>query len=102
MERPTRLWIDYTNTRKGETEVADRLEKESSSVQLSEVRENPVVNLPKLTPPSRPRVRVANVNYSVPLSRMRELAEALGGLNYREVGVRSFDYTYDVFVDGDS
>jgi Histidine kinase-, DNA gyrase B-, and HSP90-like ATPase len=102
MDRPTRVWIDYTNTRKTEKETAERLEQGGSSVRLTDVRDRPNVELPRLTSSSRPRVRVANVNYSVPLSRMRELAEALGGLNYRDVGLRSFDYTYDVFVDGDS
>jgi hypothetical protein len=102
MDRPTRLWIDYTNTRKTERDVAQQLEQGGSSVNLSDVRANPTVVLPRLTPPSRPRQRVANVNYAVPLKRMRELAAALEvGLNYREVGLQSFNYTYDVFVDGE-
>jgi hypothetical protein len=105
MDRPTRVWIDYTNIRKDKLQEAERLEQGGTSVSLSNVRENPVVNLPNLSPPDKPhkpRERVANVNYSVSLRRMRELAEALEiELNYREVGLRSFDYAYEVFVEED-
>ena len=43
---------------------------------------------------------VANVNYSVPLVRLKRLAKAMGRANlaYRDVGLKSFDYAYDDMV----
>ena len=46
-------------------------------------------------------VRPANVNYSVPVSRMKRLAREFGSINmpYREVGIKSFDYAYGELVE---
>ena len=46
---------------------------------------------------------VGNIAYAVPLTRLRELGKALGSINmsYREVGIKSFDYTYDELVGGE-
>jgi hypothetical protein len=43
------------------------------------------------------------VSYSVPLVRLKRLAKAMGRSNlpYREVGLKSFDYTYDDMVGED-
>ena len=43
---------------------------------------------------------MANVHYSVPVSKMKRLATELGNVNmtYRDVGLKSFDYTYDDHV----
>jgi hypothetical protein len=100
MMKPTRSWIDYTNVRKTAIERAKELEGSAKPIEASSVTENSSVVLPKIT---TKRTRVANVNYSVPLTRMKSLAEALGdvGMSYRDVGVASFEYTYKDHVDDD-
>lgn len=100
MLKPTRSWINYTNARKTAIERAKKFEESAKPVEASSVTKNPAVVLPKITPK---RAKVANVNYSVPLTKMRALAGALGdvGMSYRDVGVASFDYTYNDHVDDD-
>jgi hypothetical protein len=43
---------------------------------------------------------MANVNYSVPLVRMKKMAKGLGSINltYREVGIKTFEYAFDDLV----
>ena len=98
MMKPARSWIDYTNVRKTAIERAKKLEESAKPIEASSVTENSSVVLPKIT---TKRTRVANVNYSVPLTKMKSLAEALGdvGMSYRDVGMASFDYTYNDHVD---
>ena len=45
--------------------------------------------------------RRANVNYSVPVSRMKRLAKEFGSIqfSYRDVGLKSFEYAYDELVE---
>jgi Histidine kinase-, DNA gyrase B-, and HSP90-like ATPase len=102
MEEPTRTWINYTNARKAEREVAERQEREARNVELTNVQENSRLQLPRFTAPTQ-REAVANVLYAVPRKRLRNLAAALGNINmpYREVGTRSFDFAYEEFVDED-
>ena len=91
-------WIAYTNLRKQALEEAKIKEAAARSVPIRDVEAMPALGLPTL---SVQRVeRPANVNYSVPVKRMKRLAKALGNINlpYREVGIRSFDYTYDDLV----
>ncbi|MBV9794285.1 MAG: ATP-binding protein [Actinobacteria bacterium] len=102
MAAPARAWITYTNQRKAEREQAVERERLSKPTPLANVRPREQVSLPNLSGGERkPRERVANVNYSVPLKRMHALAAALGGINlpYREVGAKSFDYAYESLVD---
>ena len=98
MMKPTRSWIDYTNVRKTAIERAKKLEESAKPIEASNVTQNSSVVLPKIT---TKRTRVANVNYSVPLNKMKSLAEALGdtGMSYRDVGIASFEYTYNDHVD---
>lgn len=99
MEKPVRAWIDYTNARKGEREQAVEYERQSKPTPFSNVQLSDRVRLPSLN--RKPRERVANVNYAVPLKRMTSLAAAFGSINmpYREVGAKSFDFAYDALVD---
>ncbi|OYO22688.1 ATP-binding protein [Enemella dayhoffiae] len=100
MMKPTRSWIDYTNARKTAIERAKKFEESAKPIEASSVAENASVVLPKIT---TKRTRVANINYSVPLAKMKSLAEALGdaGMSYRDVGLASFEYTYNDHVDDD-
>ena len=101
MARPTRAWINYTNARKADLERAKALENMAAPVDFSAVSRSPEVRLPPVK--AQPRERTANINYAVPLRRLRGLAKALGDINmtYRDVGINSFEYTYRAEVDED-
>ena len=91
-------WIAYTNVRKQALSEAKRREAVPDAVPIQHVKKRLSIALPKLV-----RVKtapVANVNYSVPVSKMKRLATELGNVNmtYRDVGLKSFDYTYDDHV----
>jgi hypothetical protein len=95
----TTAWTRYTNARKQDMAAAKQSEAAASAVRIEEVVTSENVVLPRIEP--RPRVEMANVNYSVPATRMRKLAEAYGRrtMSYRDVGLRSFDEAYDANVD---
>ena len=94
MRELTRKWIDYTNARKLALEEAKQKERVAQSVSIYSVARETPVKLPDLI--ARAADPIANVQYSVSLSRMRELAKKFGSVNlpYREVGLRSFNYAY--------
>jgi Histidine kinase-, DNA gyrase B-, and HSP90-like ATPase len=94
MREVTKQWIAYTNQRKQALEEAKRKETEAIPIPIYNVPMRNVAVLPTLF--ARPSERVGNVNYSMPVSKLRNLARELGSINmsYREVGLRSFDYTY--------
>lgn len=98
MRAVTRAWIDYTNQRKQAMEEAKEKEARAAPVLIYEIPKRQPVSLPALV--SRPVERAANVNYTVPLAKLKRLAKELGSINmtYREVGQRSFDYTYSDLV----
>jgi hypothetical protein len=101
MRDVTRKWIDYTNARKQALEEAKEREAKAAPVSIYAVNKKTAVRLPVLTP--KPPEKVANIGYAVPLVRLRKLGKALGSINmpYREVGIKSFDYTYDELVGGE-
>lgn len=94
----SKSWIAYTNVRKQALEEAKRKETAATAVPLRAVEERAVLTLPALavTQVERP----ANVHYSVPVKKMKRLSKELGSINltYREVGIRSFEYTYEDLV----
>jgi hypothetical protein len=98
MRDVTRKWIDYTNARKQALEGAKAKERHAALVSIYRLEKVDAVKLPALTARTGPPP--ANVHYAVPLPRMKKLAKALGSINlaYREVGVKSFDYTYNELV----
>ncbi len=95
MREVTRAWINYTNARKQALEEAKRKESEAQAVSIYQVNRQAAVRLPTFT--ARPTERVANVLYTVPVSRLRKLAREFGSVNmpYREVGLKSFEYAYE-------
>lgn len=101
MRDATRAWISYTNQRKQDLENAKRREALAVSVSLEKIRPMASVQLPQIV--AAPQVPSATVSYHVPKDRLRSLARELGDINmtYREVGIRSFDYTYDDLVGKD-
>lgn len=94
MREVTRQWIDYTNLRKQALVEAKEKEAQAVPVTIYEIQKQVSVTLPVLI--AKPVERPANVHYSVPVAKMRMLAKALGSINmpYREVGLKSFEYTY--------
>jgi hypothetical protein len=101
MREVTRQWIDYTNARKQALEEAKQREAGAASISIYAVNRKTPVKLPLLTP--RQTERVGNIAYAVPISRLRTLGKALGSINmpYREIGTKSFDYTYENLVGGE-
>lgn len=99
LANPVGDWITYTNQRKSERERAKASEQQSKPTPLANVRPREKVQLPNLSQ-GKPRVRPANINYSVPLKRLKALADAMGSINltYREVGIKSFDFAYENLV----
>ena len=99
MRETSRAWIDYTNARKqSNREEVLSSEKAAKAIRISEVALRPDIKLPqKLIKTRDPE---ANVLYSVPRSRLRELANAFGYINmsYKDVGVKSFEYAYEDLV----
>lgn len=98
MREVTRKWVDYTNARKQALEEAKRAEAVAQPVSIYQVPKQQAVKLPTLV--SRPSERMAGVHYSVPLSKLKKLAQELGNINMaqRDVGIKSFNYTYDDVV----
>ena len=101
MREVTRAWIAYTNSRKQALDEAKRIEAAAAPVAIYALPQQAAVSLPRLVP--KPAEPVANVNYAVPLVRLKKLARALGRSNmpYRDVGLKSFDYSYDELVGDD-
>ena len=98
MRDVSKHWIAYTNNRKLALDAAKTKERSARSVPIFDVKTRDQVVLPKLT--AVPKERVANVHYTVPLVRMKNLARELGSIRmaYRDVGLKSFSYTYDDLV----
>lgn len=101
MRDVTKDWISYTNQRKQMPEGAREREAKAQPVELERVSARPAVVLPRLTP--KVTEKVGNVNYSMPVIKLKKLAASLGNLNmsYRDVGIRSFDYTYSDLAEGE-
>jgi hypothetical protein len=87
----------YTNVRKQALDQAKAIEATASVVPIYQIGLR-ALKLPTLV--SQPAERMATVNYSVPLQRLRKLAQELGSINmsYRDVGLKSFNYTFDDLV----
>jgi len=102
MREVTRAWINYTNQRKFAQEEAKQKESKAVSVAIYDVPKQAAVELPSFAI-KKPTERTANINYAVPLSRLKKLATELGSINmpFREVGQKSFEYTYNDLVGED-
>ncbi|MFK4005016.1 ATP-binding protein [Qipengyuania sp. NPDC077563] len=98
MREVTRAWINYTNSRKQSLEQAKAVEAAAKPVKLRSLAKRETVTLPRYA--AKPVERVGNIGYSVPVTRIKKLARAMGKatLSYREVGLQSFEYAYDDLV----
>lgn len=99
MRDVTRQWIGYTNQRKQALEEAKVKESQAAAVTIYDVPKLVAVKLPTFEQRA-PTERTANINYAVPVVRLKKLARELGSINmpYREVGIKSFDYTFSDLV----
>lgn len=84
-------WIEYTNQRKADLEVARRTEEQAKSVPFLEIKENLDFKLPA---PSKPKVRIVNVHYQRSQTDIKKAAHALGNENMpaSRVGDQTFEY----------
>ena len=99
MRETSRAWIDYTNARKqSEREEVFLREKATKAIPISKVVPRADIKLPQKL--NNVRIPKANVLYSVPRSKLRELAKAFGYINmsYKDVGRKSFEYAYEDLV----
>ena len=99
MRDVSKQWIAYTNARKHNLEEAKRKEDKAAVISIQNVKSQPTVQLPII---NKIRTeRPANVNYSVPVSKMKRLAKEFGSIQmpYREVGLKSFEYAYEDLVE---
>ena len=102
LEKISRTWIEYTNRRKVMNRGGDenqmkvrKSETATESVSVYKVQQQPVLVLPKFGQKIKGE-KLANVAYSVPVSRANALARGLGNANlsYREIGLQSFEYAF--------
>lgn len=101
MREVSKSWISYTNIRKQNLEEARKTEADARPTPIHSVPIRQKVALPSLTP--KPKIPVANIAYSMPRSRVTELANSMGDINlsYKEVGIKSFEHAYSDFVGDD-
>lgn len=101
MRDVSKKWISYTGQRKQALDQAKELESSASPIPIQRVAVNKEVVLPKLV--AQTSERMANINYSVPLAKLKELATEFGSINlsYKDVGLKSFQYAYDDLVEGE-
>lgn len=98
MREVSKEWIAYTNARKQALEEAKNKEAAAGPISIYRVAPADSVVLPRLI--ARPAERVGTVNYSVPVTKLKQLAAEFGSINMsnREVGLKSFQYAYDDMV----
>lgn len=97
----SKQWTQYTNVRKPVVSEAKKLEDATISVPFYQVPMRAKMSMAQVTSiPIKPKQAVANINYTVSLDRYQKLALALGDANisYREIGLKTFDYTYLQYV----
>ncbi len=99
MRALSKEWIAYTNTRKQTLKEAKEKEDKTEAVTIQSVKKSSAIRLPKLKP--KDVERPANVHYSVPVTKIKELAKGFGSISmsYRDVGLKSFEYAYDDLVE---
>ena len=92
MKKATRPSIEYTNRRKANLEESRAKERMAKTVSFFKVEENPVLKVP--VPPEKPKIRMANILYTKPLSEVDKVRKSLGkgNMSYRAVGEKTFDY----------
>lgn len=93
MEPPTRAWVSYTNARKTRREAARERERAATPVPITKVKRRDELGVPSDIGEAS---REANILYTKPVADVRALAKAFGRstMSYKEVGSRSFDYSY--------
>lgn len=98
MREASKQWISYTNVRKQAIDEAKRQENLARPKSIFDVVQREAVSLPPIV--AKPKVKMANINYSMTLQRVRALAEGLGNANmsYRDVGINSFEHAYTDLV----
>ena len=98
MRDASKQWISYTNVRKQAIDEAKRQEHQAKPKSIFDVVQRESVSLPQIV--AKPKMKMANISYSMPLQRVKSLAEGLGNINmsYRDVGINSFEHAYTDLV----
>ena len=105
----SQVWTKYTEARKIMKRIGEESEKEvdvletaTKPVRVYDIKPRESLSLPKFNP-KIVEEQMANVTYSVPLSRAKALARAMKNENlcYRDIGLTSFEYAYNNLVKED-
>jgi hypothetical protein len=101
MREASKQWISYTNARKQSIDEAKQIESLAKPKSIFDFSQRSQVSLPNVSP--RPKVKTANINYSMTVQKVRALAEGMGNANmsYRDVGICSFERAYSDLVGED-
>jgi hypothetical protein len=91
MKELTRAWIDYTNLRKSDLDVAKDQEQKTVMRRLLDLAQSDTVAFPATDRSAR---QVARISYTKPLEEVGRVKKSLGNRNMtnRDAGVKTFDY----------
>ena len=97
MKDSTRIWINYTNTRKSDLAAAEAIEQQAKREPIFSVKPQPQLALPSI---SKVKVKETIIQFPMPKGRITALGEAFGNkqMSAREVGIQAFDYAYEELV----
>jgi hypothetical protein len=98
MRDVSKNWIAYTNLRRQALEQAKTHEEKAKPITIYEIKARETVRLPQLAP--KPKRAMTTIAYAMTPKQVRTLADALGdiGMTNRDVGIKSFKYTYEDLV----
>ena len=97
----TREWIEYTNRRKAALDEARKFEAEAVAVKAFSTSISKALKFPSFIS-TRIRSSDVTIQYSKPTLMVRDVAQKFGnpGMSAREVGMRTFEYTYRELIGG--
>lgn len=95
----SKSWTSYTNEKKHAPTTSSEQENNTKPVSAFELKINDEILFP--TYERTKKKPQANILYKIEVGKARELANALGNINmsYKEIGERSFNFTYENCVD---
>ena len=100
MKKATRSFINYSNQRKEDVDLAKAKEKAGELKKVNELEPQGTMRFPEI---ATKKVRKANILYVVDLDRAKRAAKALGNTNmtYKSIGLKTFEYFYEAEVGDD-
>ncbi len=93
MKQASRAWIDYTNARKADLELAKQRELNAKPINLFTVSENAKLIVPSFTAVST-KVRTSSIQYVKTMTEIEKVKKLLGNpkMTNSRVGEKTFEY----------